>query len=190
MPGFLGLTAFYSLSLFTFSGIWVPRWSLSRGFDSVLNDVIATGCDHCFVQVFALGESYCPSRYAPYHNLFSSDDLRRFLQNAHRHNIKVHAWFNLFYIASYNNPPVDPGHPFNCRPDWFVWDYHGQSILGFSASEIKRLGLEGYYLAPANYWVREYLKSIILEVITNFDFDGVHLDYVRYPSKEFTLDPA
>jgi len=62
--------------------------------------------------------------------------------------------------------------------------------LSFTPDEIARAGLEGYYIAPANYWVRQYIKSIILEVVRDYDFDGVHLDYVRYPSKEFAYDPA
>ena len=37
------------------------------------------------------------------------------------------------------------------------------------------------FLDPANPEVREYLSSLINEIATNYDVDGIHLDYIRYP---------
>jgi len=185
-----GLVFLCLVNIASFRGVWIPRWSLSRGFDVILSDLAAGQFNHCFVQIFALGETYYPSRLAPNKQLFSAGRLKEFIHQAHTRNIKVHAWFNLFYIASYNAPSPDPLHPINRRPDWFVWEQGGRPILSFLQYEIERAGLEGYYVAPANYWVKEHFKSIILEAIKEYDFDGVHLDYVRYPSKDFAYDPA
>ncbi len=190
MPVTAGLVLLCLVNIASFRGVWIPRWSLNRGFDVILSDLVSGRFNHCFVQIFALGESYYPSRLAPYRQLFAAGRLKDFIHEAHASNIKVHAWFNLFYIASHNAPSSDPLHPINRRPDWFVRDTDGRPILSFAPYEIDRAGLEGYYVAPANYWVKEHIKAVILEAIREYDFDGVHLDYVRYPSRDFVGDPA
>lgn len=183
-------TLLFLLSLSSFRGIWIPRWSLEAGFDQILADITDAQINNCFVQVFAVGESWYPSKLTPNRAFFKSERLRQFINDCHARNIKVHAWVNMFYICSYNSLPSDSRHPMNSQPGWFVWERGGRTILSFAPDEIQNYGLEGYYLAPANWWVREYLKSVILEIVANYDFDGVHLDYVRYPSKDFAYDPA
>ena len=39
----------------------------------------------------------------------------------------------------------------------------------------------GWYLNPGNPETKTYLMKIVREVITNYDVDGVHFDYLRYP---------
>lgn len=38
-----------------------------------------------------------------------------------------------------------------------------------------------YYLNPGHPETKEYLMSLIKEVVENYDIDGIHLDYLRYP---------
>jgi uncharacterized lipoprotein YddW (UPF0748 family) len=55
---------------------------------------------------------------------------------------------------------------------------------------LRRQSIEGYYLAPASHQVRKYINDIVDEILDNYDFDGVHLDYMRYPSHRFIYDAA
>ncbi len=190
MPVTIGLAALFLLNLSSFRGIWIPRWSLDTDFEKIVRDVSEVGFNHCFVQIFALGESYYPSSCAPNKYFPPGRQLHQFIKNAHNRNIKVHAWVNLFYIWSHSAQNSDPQHPINSKPDWFVWTKDGRPMQSLSSEQIRNAGIEGYYLAPANYWVQEYLKSIILEIVTDYDFDGIHLDYVRYPANDFAYDPA
>lgn len=41
-----------------------------------------------------------------------------------------------------------------------------------------------YYLNPGHPDTKTYLMSLIKEVVTGYDVDGVHLDYLRYPSPQ------
>jgi uncharacterized lipoprotein YddW (UPF0748 family) len=41
---------------------------------------------------------------------------------------------------------------------------------------------EGWFLDPARAEVRTELRRLVLEVATRYAVDGVHLDYIRYPS--------
>ncbi|NIN67737.1 MAG: family 10 glycosylhydrolase, partial [Anaerolineae bacterium] len=40
------------------------------------------------------------------------------------------------------------------------------------------------YLDPGLPAVREYLVSIVEEIVNNYDVDGIHLDSVRYPGEQ------
>lgn len=38
-----------------------------------------------------------------------------------------------------------------------------------------------YFLNPGNPQTKEYLMSLVREMVSNYDIDGVHFDYLRYP---------
>lgn len=41
---------------------------------------------------------------------------------------------------------------------------------------------EHWYLDPGMPETRNLIKSIVKEIVTNYDVDGIHFDYIRYPS--------
>ena len=45
-------------------------------------------------------------------------------------------------------------------------------------------------MAPAHEHVQEYICGIAEEIVRTYDFDGIHLDYIRYPGSDFIYDPA
>jgi len=168
-------------------GIWIPRWSIGEheGIFATLDGKF----NHVFLQLFALGEAYYPSNIVP---VKRNDDawLRDFLREARRRNIKVSAWINVFYAWGFAPPTRDQRHPVNLHPNWFVEDRTGQSILGLGIDEMRKQGIEGYYLAPANEQVRDHLFNIVDELLDKYDFDGIHLDYCRYPAPKYLYDVA
>jgi uncharacterized lipoprotein YddW (UPF0748 family) len=165
-----------------FRGVWVPRWSLDD--QNKIFDYLGGEFNHIFLQVFALGEAYYPSSYAPCKR--ESDAwLVNFLAEAHRRNIKVSAWINAYYSWGFAPLPNDEHHPVNAHPGWYLDDRSGRSMLDYSIKELERLGLEGYYLSPAHPGVQAYLIGLAHEILSKYDFDGIHLDYIRYPSPNF-----
>ena len=40
-----------------------------------------------------------------------------------------------------------------------------------------------YFLNPGHPKTKEYLMSLVREVVSRYDVDGIHLDYLRYPNK-------
>lgn len=181
----MGLIIALLLNNIDFRGIWVPRWALTD--DRKIFDYLGGEFNHIFLQVFANGEAYYDSKLAPKRNYLKSNWLKYFLKEAHRRRIKVSAWVNLFYFWGYGEFTQDPAHPLNFAPEWFVKDLQG-SILTYSPEELRNKGIEGYFLAPGNPRVKEYLMKIIEEIVTDYDFDGLHLDYVRYPHRIFVHD--
>jgi uncharacterized lipoprotein YddW (UPF0748 family) len=45
--------------------------------------------------------------------------------------------------------------------------------------------LEGLYVSPIGPAAREYTIGVVRDIAQRYDIDGVHLDYVRYPSEDF-----
>ncbi|MBE0433420.1 family 10 glycosylhydrolase [candidate division WOR-3 bacterium] len=180
----LALFLVFSLDL---RGIWVPRWSIDD-HEAILNTLDGK-FNHIFLQIYALGEAYYPSQLAP---VRKHDDawLRRFLAEARRRGIKVSAWLNVFYSWGYAPWTGDLRHPIRVYPNWYVEDRNGRSILSYEVEDLKNQLIEGYYLTPANAQVRRHMFRVIDEILDKYDFDGVHLDYFRYPSRRFIYDTA
>jgi len=170
-----------------FRGVWIPRWSL--GDQQKIFKVLDGRFNHIFLQIFANGEAYYPSVYAPSRNA-SGSWLVDFIAAAHQRDIKVSAWVNVFYSWGYASLPSDVRHPIVSHPEWYVIDRDRTSILEHSADDLRTMMLEGYYVSPANPSVRNYLISVIMEIVNTYDFDGIHLDYVRYPRSTYKYDDA
>ncbi|MGQ9464591.1 MAG: glycoside hydrolase family 10 protein [bacterium] len=168
-----------------FRGIWIPRWSIQD--NQKIFDIIGNNFNHIFLQIFGNGEAYYSSDIVP---CKVADDrwLKELLREAHYRGIKVSAWINVLYSWGYSPLLKNKKHPINFARDWYVVDNNQNSILNYDAEALKSMGIEGYYLAPANPSVRIYLLKIIEEIITKYEFDGIHLDYIRYPSENFIYD--
>src|SRR6266498_2532338 len=52
-------------------------------------------------------------------------------------------------------------------------------------SKANRGELEGIYTGPANAKVREHIYKIWMDVLKNYEVDGLHFDYVRLASPDF-----
>jgi len=168
-----------------FKGVWVPRWSIQD--KSAIFDNLDGRFNHIFLQIFALGEAYYPSTHVP-SKMQSDKWLREFLNEAHRRNIKVSAWINVFYSWGFAPKTMNSKHPINRQPNWYVRDQDDRSIVDYTTEELKSIGTEGYYLTPANPQVQSYVIDIAQEIIRKYDFDGIHFDYIRYPTSNFVYD--
>ncbi len=181
----MGIFILFFVFYTDFRGIWIPRWSIADKNDIFTH--LDGKFNHIFLQIFALGEAYYLSKYVP-SNIQSDRWLKEFLDEAHRRQIKVSAWINVFYSWGYAPKTNNQNHPINRQPNWYVQDQFERSMLDYNINELENLGIEGYYLSPSNTQVRSYLINIIEEIISHYDFDGIHLDYVRYPSSQFIYD--
>jgi uncharacterized lipoprotein YddW (UPF0748 family) len=45
--------------------------------------------------------------------------------------------------------------------------------------------VEGLYLSPILPDAAAYTESVVRDLASRYDLDGVHLDYLRYPSDDF-----
>src|SRR4029079_18113900 len=76
--------------------------------------------------------------------------------------------------------PVAASHAFNVHglsadpaDTWLMYRDDGEAWAGYDAAGM-------YYLDPGNPAVQAYTTDVYLNVLRNYDVDGIHLDQVRY----------
>jgi uncharacterized lipoprotein YddW (UPF0748 family) len=92
------------------------------------------------------------------------DPLDLAITEAHKRGIELHAWFNPYRASLDGNfKALSPQHITNLKPEWF-FIYGGIKLFNPGLPE-----------------VREYIVHTILNVVDNYDIDGVHMDDYFYP---------
>lgn len=134
-----------------------------------------------FFQVRSQGSVFYFSQIEPFTHLLagylgkktSYDPLKFLLDEAHKRNMEVHCWINTFntLTGSVNLNESRPLHILAAKPEW-----HNKIIT--------KEGDE-YWLNPGIPEVHDHIISLCQEMATNYDIDGIHLDYIRYPSRNF-----
>ena len=99
------------------------------------------------------------------------DPLSYVIELAHqsRPRIEVHAWLNTFFVGETSG----------------VWLKHGDAWANRTND-----GATGGYLDPAIPEVQTYTHKIFMDLARNYDVDGIHMDFVRYPGVTWGYSPA
>ena len=134
-------------------------------------------------QARAQGYVFYRSKIEPLSSYFNHDDnfdpLAFAIEECHKRGMECHAW-----VIAY---PMDKA----------TVRYTGKgrrrkaTVVQNKPSYYKAIG-ERWYLDPGNPQTDDYLLSIIREIVSNYDVDGIHFDYIRYPDRavKFTDDAS
>jgi uncharacterized lipoprotein YddW (UPF0748 family) len=103
------------------------------------------------------------------------DPLAVWVAEAHKRGMKLHAWFQTFYAGSKVLHP--PGPVLSRYPFWA-----NKQRVAIKATQPTASNLEigHYFLDPANPDVRQFLWTLLGEIASRYQVDGVQLDYIRY----------
>jgi len=91
------------------------------------------------------------------------DPLKELVEEAHKKNIKVIAWFEFGFSSSYK---LNGGRILEKKPEWASKNKNGELVTknGFD------------WMNGFNPEVQNFILSLILEVVTNYDVDGIQGD--------------
>jgi len=161
-----------------FRATWVITWEhISSGSSveqnqarirTIMNNHVAANMSSVLFQARQSGTAYYNSSYEPW-GVYAGgsypgyDPLEYAIEQAHARGLELHAWFNAFQAAS-----TVPGAPAAEHPEWVCRDEDGSPMPSYRA------------LSPGLAEVREYLVDVAMELVNNYDIDGIHLDYVRW----------
>jgi uncharacterized lipoprotein YddW (UPF0748 family) len=166
--------------------IWVVRDALANraGLEKIVSTAASADISDIFVQVRALGRSYYLSDIEPRAEFISADydPLELLIKACAAYNIRVHAWVNMFYIWSGNQPPAEINHALVKFPQFIL---ARESMPEYN--ELKKSGIEGYFLDPQSVDIQKFLLNILMEIADKYDISGLHLDYFRYPDVEYSF---
>lgn len=168
-----------------FKGVWIrPTYYSHEAITSVLDRIAETGINNIFIETYYHGQTIFPSLTMEEYGFIKQnpeyagfDPLKIWITEAHRRGIKVHIWFETFYVG--NKPPeTNPKYILAVKPEWA--NYQKRNVdsksIPYSVSEHN-----GYFLDPANADVQAFLYNLIDEIVMRYHPDGINLDYIRYP---------
>jgi len=160
---------------FTLRGVWIPSTSIDtqEKADEALLRVQAGNFNAVFLRIFCQGHAYYDSALLEKSPTLEPDydPLAFVVAQAHRLGLQVHAWFNNGRVG---RPYIEPGPILSRHPEWAMVGPDG--------------GAQIYWLNFARSDVRQFMSDVMLEVVNNYDVDGVHFDYIRYPGPSWSFD--
>lgn len=129
------------------------------------------------------------------------DPLAAVIVRAHAAGLQVHAWLNVY--PAWLPPPSEAYGPL-LPPRGIV---PPQALNRFTFSEFDGYGL-GYtwrvydsrghmpvtwnqytWASPAAPRVQDHIALVVADIVARYAVDGIHLDHVRYPGPQYSLDP-
>ena len=177
--------------------LWVVRDAITtpESINRLVDFAVQTRFQILFVQVRGRGDAYYESALDPPASALTApladfDPLRYLIELAHREGIEVHAWLNVYFAWSNPKEAPPPSHLIARHPDWILTDARGVRMDRIPASRWKSERIEGYFLSPGVPALRTHMAAVVRELVSRYDVDGIHLDYIRYPNREYSYDPA
>lgn len=138
----------------------------------ILDKLKAANFNTILFQTRTRGDVLYPSSIEPFNSILTGktggnpgyDPLAFAIEECHKRGMECHAWMvtiplgNKKHVASLGSQSVTKRMKDICVP------YKTE-----------------YFLNPGHPKTKEYLMSLVREVVDRYDVDGVHFDYLRYP---------
>ena len=138
---------------------------------SILDDLKKNNFNTVIFQARTRGEVFYHSRIEPMSSLVQTalgtpqfDPLAFVIDECHKRGLECHAWIVTYPLGN----------------DKHVKSLGASSVTKKNPSLAKKFKGE-WFLDPGNPRTDDYLLSIVEEIVTQYDVDGIHFDYIRYP---------
>jgi uncharacterized lipoprotein YddW (UPF0748 family) len=185
--------------------LWVTRSSLTSA--RAIGEMVRAAREHGFntilVQVRGRGDAYYAGGAEPRaaelaRGSASFDPLAEVIETARPAGVRVHAWVNVNLVASAVELPADRSHILYRHPDWLMVPRElAPQLAAFEPNNPAYAGtisrwtraqagaVEGLYASPIIPAAADHVTAVVTDLARRYDLDGLHLDYIRYPSETF-----
>ena len=140
----------------------------------ILDELQQANFNTVLFQTRLRGDVIYPSQFEPFAESLTGtegknpgyDPLRFAIEECHKRGMELHAWIvaipigNTRQVRTLGKNALTRKHPSLCKQ--------------FNGS---------WYLDPGNPETDDYLANIVREIVSGYDVDGIHLDYIRYPEQ-------
>lgn len=146
---------------------------IEKEIDEILDNCEELGINTLFVHTVAFTDAFYDSKIYPKSNVVSEKDidyLKIFVEKAHQRKMHIEAWINpMRSVTSEEMASMDESYILK------QWVNEGNdSIYNFEGR---------YYLNIATEDTQTLILSVVEEILTNYDVDGIHMDDYFYPAK-------
>jgi uncharacterized lipoprotein YddW (UPF0748 family)/N-acetylmuramoyl-L-alanine amidase len=145
--------------------------------DTILDKVKSLGLNAVFLQVRPDADALYKSQIYPWSSVLTGmqgidpgyDPLAYFVEGAHKRGLKLEAWINPYRVQSKSNTAeLAADNPAKLNPQWAVTTSDGQLVFD-----------------PGIPGVRSMIEDGALEIVKNYNVDGIVFDDYFYPEKNF-----
>ena len=147
-------------------------------------DKLAAGNMHaCFMQVRSLCDAMYQSSYEPWSVALTGtrgkdpgyDPLAFAIEEAHKRGLELHIWVNPFRVTT--SGTLDSNDQ--------LQQHAGEWIIKYNNGSFK-----GQIIDPGYPQARAYVIKVLMEIINNYDVDGIVMDDYFYPYGGTTTEDA
>lgn len=143
----------------------------------------AGGLNACCLQVRSLCDALYKSSYEPWGACLTGtrgkdpgyDPLAFAVEEAHKRGLELHVWVNPFRVTSAGSIATTDKVYQNCK-DWII-KYDNGSFTG-------------QIIDPGFPEARAYVIKVLMEIVSNYDVDGIIMDDYFYPYGGTTTEDA
>ena len=184
-------------------GLWVVRSTMTSREEilRMVREADDAGFNTLMVQVRGRADAFYTSRWEPLGETLTEpglDPLALVLEEAHARGMAVHAWVNTHLVWGSASLPTRADHLVREHPEWLavprtlareLYDVAPEDPsfperLRQHAAD-NRETVEGMFSSPSHPAVQERVYSVWMDLVERYDLDGIHFDYVRFPSAEY-----
>ncbi|WP_203433401.1 family 10 glycosylhydrolase [Jiangella asiatica] len=169
---------------------WVDAFNegiyTSAQVEELVGDALEVNANALIVQVARRYDCFCNRALYPRTDAAIApapyDPLDEVIKQAHAAGLEVHAWVNVGTLWNSATAPSSPDHAFNAHGPsatgadrWLNKRHDGTELVGANA-----------FIDPANPAAVDYIVDAIQSITSEYDVDGINLDYIRYPDYNST----
>ena len=177
-----------------FRGIWA--WSTfetgasASHHENLFDDLGNYHFNNVMYYTVNIGMANYPSALVPWNESLTGEigkdpgwnPLATAIEMAHSRGILVHAKLNIYLAWLVNKPlPTSPLHPVNAHPEWILVGRDGKMMSNDG---------EHLFFNPCHPEVQNLVYDYCLEIANNYNVDGLHFDYIRFPNTGYSWDPV
>ncbi len=107
------------------------------------------------------------------------DALEGFVRICHEYGIEVHSWCENFFAGYLNNDGTLSSPVLEKFSDRLLMDSEGNEFYYYNEKATF------VFLNPNDTKCRKFILDVYREILENYDIDGLHLDYIRFPELNY-----
>ncbi len=187
-----------------FRGVWVatvynlnmPQYTsesqYKSAFQNLISELLESNMNAMLFQVRPMNDAFYDSDYAPWSRYVTGteggdpgwDILAWMIEECHANGIEFHAWMNPYRVA--NTTSTQSAYIATLSSENFA-KIRPDLVVAGNLDSSNRLPL---ILNPGEPEVKEYIRNVVMEIVENYDIDGIHFDDYFYPYSGISSDTA
>ena len=159
------------------------RAQQKKELTDILDKLQAGNMNACYLQVRSLCDAMHKSSYEPWSAALTGtrgkdpgyDPLAFAIEEAHKRGMELHIWVNPFRVTSSGTVSTSD----------LTWQNAGQWIIKYDNGSFS-----GQIIDPGYPQARAYVIKVLMEIVNNYDVDGIVMDDYFYPYGSTTTEDA